>query len=633
MSLGIEQVIITDALTERAKTCTTILAPLERIGAPIGEFQFPGDTQGLSGTNIRPNGATLNVFAGYGNVPLHNIFSGTVEEMDDLEDADLYNYTIVLSAIPPSQNHRTKLTLLYDFPFNIVLATPITTTHTILKDACSAAGIPFGRCDLPSVQVWGSYEIIRRNICEIAEGLCQPFNAFDYKHYYVRVSERDGLSIIAIDYTKGGEVSNLYEVENVEQKTRTFQRYMPDNRIGDSDVLLIGADMYNNDPDSNSGTITDWQRVTHTYHSDSREDNKDAGTESWVETETTIEFLLEVVNNPGQSWGSYQKELDFYLEALAAGAIANLIIAESNVLHIITNTFDNEGTVLIGNKPDPDNPSGPLIPTYGSATQRTQRNETWYTYNTIKFPLHVYKAGERTANVLVYEETLTSLYPDGNDFDQTLVKRWYGYSDSGVQNTTTTKTYYNDGRDAWVLQNISSEYSDSPSLTNALIQFYVDKANKGPDFVYNYSYMASLKWPKAAVVIGKYKLLNGYPLNVNTVPPRTITNADSIGYDPTAAEFEQEQREKRCFQMSIPYMGWDGLDLIWAMCVRQKELEKAGVYWESVKATATIDTSPAAGESVIVSGSSGICDSIEHTITSDAAMTTLSTRRLITPTS
>lgn len=80
-------------------------------------------------------------------------------------------------------------------------------------------------------------------------------------------------------------------------------------------------------------------------------------------------------------------------------------------------------------------------------------------------------------------------------------------------------------------------------------------------------------------------------------------------------------------------MGWDGLDLIWAMCVRQKELETTGVYWESVKATATIDTSPAAGESVIVSDSSGICNSIEHAITGDAAMTTLSVSRLITPAS
>ena len=74
-----------------------------------------------------------------------------------------------------------------------------------------------------------------------------------------------------------------------------------------------------------------------------------------------------------------------------------------------------------------------------------------------------------------------------------------------------------------------------------------------------------------------------------------------------------------------------GLALIWAMCVRQRELENAGVYWELVKATASIDTSPAAGESIVVKGSSGICDSVEHALTGDSAMTTLSIRRLITP--
>jgi hypothetical protein len=606
MSLGIEQVTIVDSLSERAKTCNAVLAPLERIGAPIGEFQFPGDTQSLSGTTIRPNGAMLDVYAGYGTVPVHNIFSGTVEDMDDTENPDLYNYTIVLSSIPSNQCHRTKLTLMFDLAVNESQARANTTTHAILSKACKAAGIPFGRCDLPNCQVYGNYEIVHQNVCEIAEQLCQPFNMFDYIHYFVRVSERDGLSIIGIDYTKGGEVSNLYEIANIEDKLRSFRRYMPDNKLGDTDILLTGADKYTDDPDALTTTITSWDTCYHTYHSDSRDSNDESGTDQWTETDTTVEFVVQVVNNEG-SFYSGGSDIDEYIQALAQGAIANVIISESNVIHSITNTFDSyEGLVQVV--------------------------ETWYTYEQRKFPMHVYKSGERVAQVLTYEETLTSLYPDESEYEQTLVRKWYGYSESGIQNTSVTKTYYNDGRGSWTLQDTQTEAADSPSMTNAAIQFYVDRANQGPDFVFDTS-QSNLRQQKPTVLIGKYKLLNGVAVNVNTPPRQTVTNRSLYSYDSTASTYDEDQREKKCFQISVPYMGYDGLNKLWAMCVRQKALERAGAYWESVKVTATIDTSPAAGESIIASGSSGIADSVEHAITSDSAITTLSLRRLIVPAS
>jgi hypothetical protein len=599
MSLGIEQVIITDNIAERAKTCTTVLAPTTRVGAPIGEFQFAGDTQALSGSNLRPNGATLDVLAGYGSVPLHTVFSGNIEVMDDLEDADQYNYSIILSAIPASQNHRTKLTLMYNLLHNSSKVTANTNTHKILRDACSAAGIPFGRCDLPLVKVYGDYEIIRRNICEIAEDLCAPFNQFDYKHYYVRVSERDGLSIIGIDYSLGGEVDNLYEVVNVKQKTRSFERYMPDNRIGTSDVLLVGADIYSDDANS-ATTITSWDTVYHTYHSDSR-DNDEVGNDQWTETDTNVTFIIEVTSIEGKIYTG-GNDIDDYIAALAAGEIGNISIVESYTTSTVTDSYDD-------------------------IDGRTQRVETWYSYEQKRFPLHVYKAGERIAHVLAYDETLTTIYPDASDFEQTLVKNWYGYSDSGVQNSTVTRTYYNEGRDTWVLESMHCEASESTGLTNALIQFYVDKANKGPDYVFLGEYAKV----NAAAVIGKYKLLNGVSISINKPPTRRIIDNTLKGYDPTAAQFEEEQREKRCFQMSTPYMDIDGLNKLWDMCQRQKVLENAGAYWEVVKATSSIDTSPAAGESIIVSGSSGICDTVEHAITGDSAITTLSVRRLITP--
>lgn len=594
MSLGIEQVTITDALTERAKTCTTVLAPLDRIGAPTAEFRLAGDTQQLSGSVYRPNGGMLDVHAAYGNVPSHSIFHGAIEVMDDLENADAYNYTIVLSAIPANQGHRTRISQLYDLATFASQVTANTTTHAILRSACAAVGIPFGRCDLPNVAVYGSYEVIHQNICEIAEAFCQPFNQFEYFHYFVRVSERDGLSIIGIDYTKGGGVANFYEVANVESKTRTFQRYMPDNRLGGCDILLVGADQYRDN--DNSGGMTIIYPVTRNWHSDSRTEDAEVGTIEWTETDTFIEYLLAVTIPPSNPTPGDYTSLEAAQAALSAGEVESVVVLSSKTLHTRQCSYTNdEGLVA--------------------------EVDTWYTYQTKFFATQVYKFGDRGAEVVTRQETLTTQYLDGSSYPETLVKVFFTYGKTGAQSATTTETYYNDGRGAWVLQTVQTESSEGANVTSADIQ---NDADPDLDWAVKYALpLATNHGPRPATVIGKYQLLNGSPLVIHLAPKPGV-------YDPTGALLDEEQREKRCFRISCPYMDYAGLRLIWAMCAHQRALEHAGAYWELVKATASIDTSPAAGESIVVRGSSGICDSVEHVITEDAAMTTLSIRRLVT---
>jgi hypothetical protein len=88
-------------------------------------------------------------------------------------------------------------------------------------------------------------------------------------------------------------------------------------------------------------------------------------------------------------------------------------------------------------------------------------------------------------------------------------------------------------------------------------------------------------------------------------------------------------RDQFAFHISVPYMDYWGLGLIWAICVRQKVLERSNVYWNNISATSPLDTTPAAGESLAVEGYSGIVSKVEHSIDANSATTTIELKRLI----
>jgi hypothetical protein len=614
-NLTISQIKVTDNIAERAKTCAVTLAPTARVGAPVGEFQFPGDTQQLSGTNIRPNGSTIKVQAGYGSIPSHTIFNGSVEFMDDLEDPDQYIYNIVLSDVPADQSHRNKTTRIFD---PVTYADPVpaekTSSWAILEAVCAQVGIPFGRCDLPNFAVVGTFEVLRENILQVAEKLCAPFNLFEFQHYFVRVDSVNGLSIIKVDYTEGGKVTNTHSLLNIENKTRSFARYMPENRIGSpGDILLTGGDMIGWNPtDSKVITSLGGTIAHHTYTSSSDTTSdislSSPSTGARTESETYMDFIIEAVNYPGGVVSLADGiDIDEAILELANGSIANLIIHESTISHSITRNYDENGELA-------------------------KVVETFYTYERGQFSAHVYTISERSSKVLISDVTITTEYPGSVAMDASMVKRNYNYNDSGVQDQTTTKTYVND-RGAWVLDNIEIQQGTSVEVTNATIQYFVAMhASKGTNDL-NFNTVGKTKLPGIAApvtlsIIGKYQLLNGAIFT-----PMTAMNIRKTWFsgteDPSERLFEQDQREKMAYTVGVPFMDYEGLQLIYALILRQISLEAINPYWEDVKVTCSLDTSPAAGESVIASGSSGICNSVEHLITEDSAVTSLSLRRLV----
>jgi len=605
-NLTISQVKITDNLSERAKTCNVTLAPSERVGAPVGEFEFSGDTQQLSGTTMRPNGSQLEVKSGYGTVPVHTIFNGSIENMDDLEDPNQYIYNILLSDVPLNQGYRTKLTIVFDAATYVdPNPTGSTPAWTILETACAQAGIPFGRCDLPNFNVIGTFEAIRKNVLEIAEELCNPFNTFEFQHYFVRVDSVNGLSIIKVDYTLGGEVSNLYSLSYIENKTRSFARYMPDNRIGPAgDILLVGGDKIGSNTetgaDGNDGSnlLTKQVTINKTYNSNSS--GSSTGGTKWTETTTVMKYVLELTYSASAIAPADGLSLEDYIYQLGSGTLKGINILESSTQSVATRNYED----------------GELI----------RLTETYYTYESKSFAQHAYKTSEKTTTVLTYDETTTHEFNYGVDTPSILSKHWYTYSTAGTQESVVTENYVMD-RGAWVLESTDVQHDPGTSLENALISYY---AAGGATQLSTFPNTASKNSTVEAnsqqhAVIGKYKLLNGAV--VPTIAP-LVSSKDKTS-DPNQTQFEQEQRERRAFTISVPFMDYNGLRLLYALCLRQRALEIVNPYWENVKVACSIDTSPAAGESIIASGSGGICEQVEHLITEDSATTSLALKRLV----
>ena len=698
--LKIEQVTITDNISERAKTCKVILAPEGMVPAPVAEFAYPGDVTQLTGTNIRPTGTVINVNASFGGVPSHTVFSGAIEIMDDLTDPNRYNYTIILSNTPANQKHRTKITKVYNQQTAQNSPADSTTIHSIIEDCCRIAGIPFGRCDLPNLKVWGTYEVIRKNPGEVAEEFCSAFNIFEYLHYFVRIDETNGLSIIGIDYTKGGEVTNAYALQNLEACNRSYERYMPENRLGDGNIILVGCDVYGADPNSttventspgNSLTDhdvtppdrTDFLTCTKTYSQDSR-NSQELGMDQWSTVDTTIQFTVQVTMEPvweplmegdidAGHW-TYASmpvgDLDSLITALANNQVKSVSVIESNVIRTHEEQWSGAGAA------DPS-----------SGASLAQTVDTTITYEQKRWPRHIYKANDFIAGVPTMEQTITSIYPLSSQYEQTLLKRFYNYSDTGVHIGTVTKLYHN-YNGGWTLQNVSTTTENSPSLTSAALQYAADQqaelqeqldaqqksgANRTETYNIPLSGLSDNKSPtakqnKSFSVIGKHKLINGIPQPVTNIPSRTSQTiyteqyggalqsspqkamnlpawVTSLGLtdvirkyrqlpgntlvDPNAAQFEQEQAERNAFHISVGWMDMDGLKFLWGMCLRQRALERRTPYWDKVLATCSIDTSPAAGESLVVRGSGGICDSVEHILTESDAITTVAVKRLI----
>jgi len=627
MSLTITQVKITDSIEARARTCQVTLAPSSRVGSPVGEFQYPGDIQGLSGTNIRPNGSTIKVVVPYRTVS-HDIFSGSVEQMDDLEDPDQHTYDIVLSNIPANQSHRQKVTQIFQpVTYEDPCPEETTTSHAILSAVCASAGIPFGRCDLPDYVILGTYEVIKKSPVQVAEELCQPYNMFEFKHYYVRTEEGYGLQIICVDYTLGSGVSNALSVlqSTIESKTISYQRYMPENKIGRSgDILLTGGDKIATT--GASSEVVCWQTYQTKVSTSPTENGPSLGElggntdlsnslPSYVITTTQIQFIVSVTNMPGQTWspgtgeGGQELGIDAIIAALQSQAIQSASILESRPVYTIVECYEWADGFMTN--PELTNP------------ELSKKIMTYYYYGTFTMPVHWYSNETKTVTVPVQEVSTVEVYLRGNTkrnqpYDQSMTVRSYSYDSNATQTGTMTQTYYMD-RGLWTLSTTDSEHSTPEGYTNSFLEYF---SNAGT---------AAIPTSKAGLVDGKnvavtapidkYRLLNGAEVKINR-NPYTVSEAKAL--------LEEELKERYAYAVSVPTMNSAGLGDIYALILRQQSLEDGNVYWQSTKITCTLNTSITVGESVIVDGIGGICSSVEHFITQDSAITVATLKRIIT---
>ena len=614
-NLKIKSLTISDKADQLATDCTIELVSAIQVDSMPSEFSLPGDSQTLTASSLRPTGQRVDVNIAYGDTPPHTAFSGTIEHVDDLEDANQFTYNLTLSNLPQGYPQRNQTSFLVN------QVTPLTgyddsTAYSILQEACDRTGLYLGRVDFPNYNCWGNVEFIRKTPIEIAQELIKPFNAFDFLKYVVRC-DSNGLQVIGYDYTNGAQVANAHEITSYISKKRSFSIYNPDHRIGPSDVLISGGDIYGN---NGAYTATGY---CYKIFSQSSQDitpltNEPSGASSvnppnanatpnltnWTESDTLIVFLIDMtINSPDDprivDGITFSDQLDENLAALESGACDSIKVRETYVIWEVVKTFD-------------------------SVNGKTQEVLTTHTYDMFTFNNGVFKDGS-TSNQCVQgvpgfdvsqiKETetnvLTTAFTGSGPYPISLARTWYSFTPAGSLQYKNTGTYYN-SRGSWILQNMQEDPGSLQEATTALIQFYDSiRVIDPPDAIHG-----------AKTEIGKYQLRNGVyvaPVQLQRAPCPLSEEGTRL----------KDFVTNNAFTMDGQFMDYAGLQMLWNLAQREQQLEKLNAYWEIVTLVTPIDTSAIVGESIILDGSGGIVDEVETNITADEALTTIKIRRIV----
>lgn len=597
--MNIKVADIIDKIDEFARTCKVTTVPTTLVDRPTAEFAFPQDTETETVTSIRPNGAIMSLSAAYNGNPSHEIYRGNIEFMDDTTDPDLYEFHADLSQMPIGHPHRRRYSFIFNNLEDDVPDDTALTNHKVLQKICDMAGIVVGRIDLPVVSVVGTLEIINQSPVEVAAMFCEPFNIFEFQHYFVRC-DQNGLQILLVDYGDGGVGSGpAYRITNAKSVKRTYEMYMPDNRIGQADRFLTGAN-------TTGGIIP--QSITrntfHTFYSSSRDTNRFADYSRWSETYTTMELLIEVDGNTVVPIGS---PLQDYISVYDPGKIINSpTFGQPPQLGFIENIQIKETFVQ---KTDTYN--------YDDVVGLISSRHTYNTYEDKSFVQGSVYTEIVTKRVLTYTETVEYSYP-GGAFGVSLERKWFHYSQAGDVQATTTYRYFGI-RGSWVLQDVIHDWNDNVDLTTAGVLFFANS-----EFSQLYQQSAKKAFDiaqKQKARLGKYQLYNGEPFFQYEIRPHLFYTNKGLTTDIINTSF--------AFTRNIPYMNYDGLRLIDDLILRQKRVEEANPYWENITVLAPADFTPVVGVPVVVAGSGGVCLVVSHHIDENTAETTVQLRRLI----
>jgi hypothetical protein len=669
MSLSIESIEISDGLDQLAQTARLRVAPSDRVAAPSDEILNSFDSVGkLSVTDLRPTGESVEVEVSHGNVPEHVTFKGYVDFVDDTVNPSSFISSVELSALPLDRQHKTRVTMLWT---NVALPgteEDTITAHQILQDICDAADMPLGRIDFPNYQVVGTFECDGKTVVEVAEELVKPFNHFEYMQYYVCVSEQDGLEVLGFDFSGndaayGFTPQNVYDIPNILNYERRYERYMPDNQMGDLDILLLGGDYLvppstavfgENDPRDPGIPVANKEapqtadeethytyEVEETFTTESNSTEK----ETRVRTERTCTLTVRTTNFSVDTPTSLTEITDEFFRLVQEGSAASVYGALYNV-EILENRLTQETTFEYENN------------------ELKRKVEKAYMYEEKDFSLNAPKNlviyAKATDTVLAQVEELTTIYV-GTEYPLTLNKSYLLYDGFGQQYKTETKEYTsfpgatldedqqptaNSIAPRWYYKNTHWVDADTLDTLQNQIRMIAEaiRLRRGQpvnqlsnqNFGFSGSTEESYTFNTTDKQnIAQYKLVNGKPFRPEDVlsPYRDLSRIiDSYAQaDPTAAYSQIELLKRNAFVLQCPYMTFKGLMVVYNMCLRQREIERARSYWEHTTITSVIDTNVASGARVKAKDSVGVVTSLSHNIEASKATSSMTVRRLIVP--
>jgi hypothetical protein len=663
--LAIKIVRIDDVLTQRAAACTIEFGSDGSFSPPPVEFSGAGDVETLTGSTIRPTGSQIELLASYANVAQHTIFKGILETMDNAKDANQDVWTLHLSAMPRLLPHRTRGTKIFDSFYTDGLTA--TTSQIVLQSFASKVSLALGRNDLPDYVILDTYEIIHQNAVEVANALLAPFNLFDYLKYYVR-TDANGLQIIKVDFT-AVPTGSVYEVPNVISWERSFEMYMPDNRIGTLDnILLVGGNeiqyrpeekgpispsntgptpIFRNPVFGNQGGLPPSRYTLHQdYVADTRDSQEQIFFERWTETTTSMAIVVDVY--PSSYIASLNTDThvvttaeEYYFWASQGyGLIPNDGAGPSTLEGVVAGIVD--GTYS----------TAKIVETYTEKSDQKEydsinglikQSVTTYNYDTVQMGDPTYYRHTVEQRILTEEQTIDTVYPGGSPFDTTMVRRLYKYDDvTGVRTATTTLTYYN-YRGFLTLFDTQFDEPAPIGTTTARLQYYAqrERAGQGHPAIEE----DSAQRPSNAVfgsntnedviqarktIVGQYKLLNGVEVNLGDLAAFENLVGTSI-YNGNFAASETMLLDftiPTAYHINCPGMNWDGLNQVWQLVLKEKALEAANAYWEIVKAECSIETAPVVGSSVRVAGMYGIVTEKHDHLDANNGLTTIVVKRL-----
>lgn len=614
----IKKFTVNDSLTLLAQTCKMEFSPKQLSESPLVEYAFSQDTNHISVSDVRPNGAMLTLSMKKDDAPFYNVLTALVEYVDDFTDPDVYSYGCDLSQMPFGHPHRRKVSFIFNSYESLERTTHTAppdgslTNHGVIKKVCGLAGVQVGRLDLPVVSVVGTIDIINQSPVEVAKSMCEPFNMFEFVQYYVRC-DQNGLQIICVDYTKSLD-STGYTLPTPKSVHRSWEMYMPENRLGSNDVFLIGATIPGITLLTPKRIYRQYNNVT-TTESDVYADGV-TSTLKKVTTQSNLIFMaidvLDVEFGIDTGIPDYLQEPGTVIDKALTSALPDIeglqgydfTIAASFVVETISSMSDSINGLL--NEVTSSN----VFKVAPFAKNKDQQSEIFI----------------KTIPTWTEEERV--LFPNGTRLPETLTRTVYGYDNVLGEQVSTNTTKYFWLRDAWILQ--SDDTVSNPAIAAETLGS-IPGGQGSPTGLQSPSidqivrraadYQPQTAYQESTIPTSNYMLFNGQSWKEYWLNGSELYSYQGNTTDPAGTRF--------AFTRTFAYMNYSGLTLVYGLCARQKELEKKNPYWETVKVTVPGDFTPVAGCGAIVNGSAGIVQSVVHEGDPDSVTSTIVLKRLI----